>query len=110
MRKAQGYPRVIPAWRPGAPRQRPPCTISAEWVHLGAGVGPAVGVSVLRGQGCRITNGQGVVLARRTQMSDDISFFDNIKGFDMVMSLDFYTKAVFKRIGLFSPNGLTLSR
>ena len=40
-----------PAWRPGAPRPRPPCTISAEWVHLGAGVGAAVGVSVLRGQG-----------------------------------------------------------
>ena len=52
--------------------------------------------------GCRITNGQGVVLARRTQMSDDISFFDNIKGFDMVMSLDFYTKAVFKRESAYS--------
>lgn len=39
------------AWRSGAPRLRPPCTISAEEVHRGAGVGPAVRVSVLRGQG-----------------------------------------------------------
>lgn len=32
-------------------------------------------------------------LRRIIEMSDDISFFDHIKGFDMVMSLDFYTKA-----------------
>ena len=51
MRKRKGILSNPPAWRPGAPRPRPPCTISAEWVHLGAGVGAAVGVSVLRGQG-----------------------------------------------------------
>ena len=41
-------------------------------------------------------------LRRIIEMSDDISFF-NIKGFDMVMSLDFYTKAVFKRDWLIHP-------
>lgn len=41
------------------------------------------------------------------EMADDISFFDHIGGYDLAMSLDFYTKAVFKRGGLFSPNGQT---
>ena len=49
-------------------------------------------------------------LKRIIEMSDDISFFDHIKGFDMVMSLDFYTKAVFKRDRLIQPQWLDLSR
>ena len=42
-------------------------------------------------------------LKRIIEMSDDIAFFDHIKGFDLVMSLDFYTKAVFKRDRLIQP-------
>lgn len=49
-------------------------------------------------------------LRRIIEMSDDISFFDHIKGFDMVMSLDFYTKAVFKRDRLIHPQWSDLSR
>ena len=49
-------------------------------------------------------------LRRIIEMSDDISFFDHIKGFDMVMSLDFYTKAVFKRGRLIQPQWSDLSR
>ncbi len=49
-------------------------------------------------------------LRRIIEMSDDISFFDHIKGFDMVMSLDFYTKAVFKRDRLIHPQWSALSR
>ena len=49
-------------------------------------------------------------LKRIIEMSDDISFFDHIKGFDMVMSLDFYTKAVFKRDRLIQPQWSDLSR
>ena len=48
-------------------------------------------------------------LRRIIEMSDDISFFDHIKGFDMVMSLDFYTKAVFKRDRLIHPQWSDLS-
>lgn len=51
MRKRKGILEKFPAWRSGAPCSRPPCTISAEWGHHGAGVGPAARVSVLRGQG-----------------------------------------------------------
>jgi hypothetical protein len=43
------------------------------------------------------------------EMSDDITFFDHIKGFDLVMSLDFYTKAVFKRNRLILPKWSDLS-
>lgn len=43
------------------------------------------------------------------EMSDDITFFDHIKGFDLVMSLDFYTKAVFKRDRLILPKWSDLS-
>ena len=39
-----------------------------------------------------------------------ISFFEHIKGFDMAMSLDFYTKAVFKRGRLIQPQWSDLSR
>ena len=49
-------------------------------------------------------------LRRIIEMSDDISFFDHIKGFDMVMSLDFYTKAVFKRDRLIQPQWSDLGR
>lgn len=43
------------------------------------------------------------------EMSDDIAFFDHIKDYDMVMSLDFYTKAVFKRDRLIQPKWSDLS-
>ena len=43
-------------------------------------------------------------------MSVDMSFFEHIKGFDMAMSLDFYTKAVFKRERLIQPQWSDLSR
>ena len=43
-------------------------------------------------------------------MSDDIAFFDYIKGLDMVMPLDFYTKAAFKRDQLIQPQWSDLSR
>ena len=49
-------------------------------------------------------------LKRIIEMSDDISFFEHIKGFDMAMSLDFYTKAVFKRERLIQPQWSDLSR
>ena len=49
-------------------------------------------------------------LRRIIEMSDDISFFDHIKDFDMVMSLDFYTKAVFKRDRLIQPQWSDLGR
>ena len=44
------------------------------------------------------------------EMADDISFFNHIKGFDLGMSLDFYTKAVFKRDRLIQPKWSDLSR
>ena len=37
MRKRKGIPEQFPAWRPGAPRSRPPCTISAEAMHHSSG-------------------------------------------------------------------------
>lgn len=43
------------------------------------------------------------------EMTDDISFFDHIGGYDLVMSLDFYTKAVFKRGRLIQPKWSDLS-
>ena len=49
-------------------------------------------------------------LKRIIEMSDDISFFEHINGFDMAMSLDFYTKAVFKRERLIQPQWSDLSR
>ena len=44
------------------------------------------------------------------QLFKDVSFFDHLKGFDMAMSLDFYTKAVFKRERLIQPQWSDLSR
>lgn len=43
------------------------------------------------------------------EMADDISFFDHIGVYDLVMSLDFYTKAVFKRGRLIQPKWSDLS-
>ncbi len=43
------------------------------------------------------------------EMADDISFFNHIKSYDLVMSLDFYTKAVFKRDRLIQPKCSDLS-
>ncbi len=48
-------------------------------------------------------------LKKIIQMADDISFFDHIGGYDLVMSLDFYTKAVFKRGRLIQPQWSDLS-
>lgn len=48
-------------------------------------------------------------LKKIIQMADDISFFDHINGYDLVMSLDFYTKAVFKRGRLIQPKWSDLS-
>ena len=48
-------------------------------------------------------------LKKIIQMADDISFFDHINGYDLVMSLDFYTKAVFKRGRLIQPQWSDLS-
>lgn len=46
-------------------------------------------------------------LRRIIEMSDDISFFDHIKGFDMSCPSTFTQRLYSKGIGLFSPNGLT---
>ena len=49
-------------------------------------------------------------LKKIIQMADDITFFDHIKGYDIVLSLDYYTKAVFRNGRLIQPDWSDLSR
>lgn len=49
-------------------------------------------------------------LKKIIQMADDITFFDHIKGYDIILSLDYYTKAVFRNGRLIQPDWSDLSR
>ena len=49
-------------------------------------------------------------LKKLIEMSDDISFFEHIRGHDLALSLDYYIKAVFKRGRLIQPKWSDLSR
>ena len=48
-------------------------------------------------------------LKKVIEMSDDISFFEHIRGHDLALSLDYYIKAVFKRGRLIQPKWSDLS-
>ena len=48
-------------------------------------------------------------LKKIIQMADDITFFDHIKGYDIILSLDYYTKAVFRNGRLIQPDWSDLS-
>lgn len=49
-------------------------------------------------------------LKKIIQMADDITFFGHIKGYDIVLSLDYFTKAVFRNGRLIQPDWSDLSR
>lgn len=49
-------------------------------------------------------------LKKIIQMADDITFFDHIKDYDIILSLDYYTKAVFRNGRLIQPDLTDLSR